>query len=1306
MATKNVNIGDGGAASAPWLKGDGTTGQTRRRLALGATGARFDIHTHTASPEGVVTVAADAVGALCVVVSGGDTELWAFEGTPGQNTGWAQLGTGGGGGGATDFTDLGDVPSAYAGAAAYLLAVTGAEDGVEFVDGSTLFDALGAAAAVASDLATHEADYAHDDYEAQKLIPSATVHTAGFALTAGVVERWDLREVIAATMPNPSALRNGARVGLCGVALGQGGRLTLTCTGGATFLGVSSSLGYDATEAALACQEHVFRLDKTLNQWIVEGDYLSSFAPTVTAPRVIVTQEESGGVRRLAAPLIGEGQALARVVGEANLRGVDFADMYADDTSLARWRDTTVAVHWALNSGNDANDGSSGNPVQTAARAKELADGFLRYGVNVVVTLDEVAAGGAKYVLWDAVVLGEGDCRLEFVAAASTYLTVAGGPYTVASRVQHHSTVRLTVSGAAWTENEHRGRWIRPLIGTHAGKLMKVFSNTTGTMDIGGTLVLAASDTFEIMEPGVLVEGPGTGGAWQPHAPGLDPAFAVSHPRLRVHGLVFTTSVSVSGAVALPFCRVATGNVNVRPGSSVTFYDHATGLYTGVDIAAGRLLVGTGAQCRYGHVTCRNPPNVYAGGALYLDSLSYAGATTFGSIFGECHLGAWYGRGAGTVRVELGGRFLWDSSTGRPSLCDVQTTGAVSLYIFRGGHVVLNQNGSTATSWPILLQLASGYAIIIEEGGTLWAREGRFWQGIGRGTGAYDIIVGSLQSFQNTTFWDGVDTTKPVLIRSGSATLDAIGYQSSGVVEFDETSALDEATPLIGDYVRSMAGLTGVLTKTTWSTVLALASGMYDALGAGAAAGAAAVVSAASAAAALYAPLTRNLTAGSGLTGGGTLASDRTFAVDFGTGAGEVCEGNDARLSDARAITVRKNSGADVGTRARLNLIEGSGVSLTVADDAGDGEVDVTIAAAAGGVSDGDKGDITVSGSGAAWAIDAGAVTLAKQADLAADTIQGRANGAGTGVPQALTAAQVRTILNVENGAAADQSAAEVPFTPAGDIAATDVQAAIVEVRDDTDTKLAAKAASSHTHATGDVAGVTTDRLLGRDTAGTGVAEELTVGGGVEFTGSGGIQRSALTGDVTASAGSGSTAIANNAVTTAKILDANITLAKMADLAQSRVIGRAASAGTGVPTALTPTEVWTLLGALVANLDVAGFALLNLQRARTNTTAVTSTAGNATIDLTAGGNFRFPLTENTVLAINGCTGDGQKGTILFVQDGTPRTLGLPTDADAGGTPVPLRWLGGAPTMPTGSGDILLVAYDWNGTEFVLSSGVE
>lgn len=51
-----------------------------------------------------------------------------------------------------------------------------------------------------------------------------------------------------------------------------------------------------------------------------------------------------------------------------------------------------------------------------------------------------------------------------------------------------------------------------------------------------------------------------------------------------------------------------------------------------------------------------------------------------------------------------------------------------------------------------------------------------------------------------------------------------------------------------------------------------------------------------------------------------------------------------------RGVVVRKNSsGLGVGPRPRLNFIEGTGVTLTVADDVTDEEVDVTIASSAGG---------------------------------------------------------------------------------------------------------------------------------------------------------------------------------------------------------------------------------------------------------------------------------------------------------------------------------------------------------------------
>jgi hypothetical protein len=61
-----------------------------------------------------------------------------------------------------------------------------------------------------------------------------------------------------------------------------------------------------------------------------------------------------------------------------------------------------------------------------------------------------------------------------------------------------------------------------------------------------------------------------------------------------------------------------------------------------------------------------------------------------------------------------------------------------------------------------------------------------------------------------------------------------------------------------------------------------------------------------------------------------------------------------------------------------------------------------------------------------------------------------------------------------------------------------------------------------------------TDRLLGRDTAGAGNIEELTVGGGLAFTGTG-IQ------------------IATDGVTTAKILDENVTAAKLDSEAASHL---------------------------------------------------------------------------------------------------------------------------------------------------------
>lgn len=65
-------------------------------------------------------------------------------------------------------------------------------------------------------------------------------------------------------------------------------------------------------------------------------------------------------------------------------------------------------------------------------------------------------------------------------------------------------------------------------------------------------------------------------------------------------------------------------------------------------------------------------------------------------------------------------------------------------------------------------------------------------------------------------------------------------------------------------------------------------------------------------------PPTRTLTAGPGLTGGGTLESDRSFAVAYGSTAGTAAQGNDPRLSDPRTPTAHTHPAGEVTGLAQV----------------------------------------------------------------------------------------------------------------------------------------------------------------------------------------------------------------------------------------------------------------------------------------------------------------------------------------------------------------------------------------------------
>lgn len=152
--------------------------------------------------------------------------------------------------------------------------------------------------------------------------------------------------------------------------------------------------------------------------------------------------------------------------------------------------------------------------------------------------------------------------------------------------------------------------------------------------------------------------------------------------------------------------------------------------------------------------------------------------------------------------------------------------------------------------------------------------------------------------------------------------------------------------------------------------------------------------------------------------------------LNVGTSSGTVAAGNDSRFLSTVNLTDLTDAGDSVlhyhaGDRARANhtgsqaastisdfaeavddraaalIVAGANITATY-NDAGN-TLTIASTASGSGLTDGDKGDITVGGSGTTMTIDAGAVSLAKMANLSAPSLLIGRYSAGAGAPQPIT---------------------------------------------------------------------------------------------------------------------------------------------------------------------------------------------------------------------------------------------------------------------------------------------------------------
>lgn len=220
------------------------------------------------------------------------------------------------------------------------------------------------------------------------------------------------------------------------------------------------------------------------------------------------------------------------------------------------------------------------------------------------------------------------------------------------------------------------------------------------------------------------------------------------------------------------------------------------------------------------------------------------------------------------------------------------------------------------------------------------------------------------------------------------------------------------------------------------------------------------------------------------------------------------------------------------------------------------------IGPSSGGVSDGDKGDITVSSSGSVWTIDAGVVTFAKMQDISTGKLVGRST-AGTGDPEEISVGSGLSLSGgtlSATGGVSDGDKGDITVSSSGSVWTIDPRAVTIAKIQEFETGI----------------------LLGRWSIGTGDLETIELEAPLAFS-----------------------------TSSLSISDGGITFAKIQDINEFKLLGR--GDGDGEIEMIQPSSMFALDGAELA-LNDASVTFAKLQDISTDRLLGRSTAGSGSVE--------------------------------------------------------------------------------------------